>query len=241
MTKVAIIGYGKMGKMIHDVVNRTTAVEVAAVIDNEKDWQQQEEALKLCHVAIEFSTPQAAYMNLMKCFELSIPVVCGTTGWYTQLEDVIAVAQQRALSLIYGSNFSIGANLFFKMNEVLAHYINTQPQYEVSIEETHHIAKLDMPSGTAVTIAQIIMQQLDRKNRWELGKEAETDTISITANRKGDIKGIHTVNYESDEDVITFTHMAKSRMAFARGAVKAALWLSKNAGVFNFKDIVDRV
>lgn len=240
MIKIAIIGYGKMGKMVEEVVKQTATATVAAIIDNEADWEKQAEALTQCDVAIEFSTPQTVCANLLKCFELQIPVVCGTTGWHMQFAEIQDIAQKHGLSLIYGSNFSIGANLFFKLNETLARCMNEQPQYEVSIEETHHTAKLDAPSGTAVTTAQIIMQQLARKNQWALNGDTQTDTtdtLTITAHRIGDVNGIHTVHYESDEDIITLTHTAKSRIAFARGAVKAALWLTENAGIYEFKDI----
>jgi 4-hydroxy-tetrahydrodipicolinate reductase len=241
MIKIAIIGYGKMGKMVEEVVKQTTAAAVAVIIDNEADWEKQTEALTQCDVAIEFSTPQTACANLLKCFELQIPVVCGSTGWYAQLNEIRAAAQQYGISFIYGSNFSIGANLFFKLNEVLARYMNEQTSYEVSIEETHHAAKLDAPSGTAVTTAEIIMQQLARKNQWALNSDTQPDTLAVIAHRIGDVNGIHTVNYESDEDIISITHTAKSRIAFARGAVKAALWLPENAGIYEFKDIFERI
>jgi 4-hydroxy-tetrahydrodipicolinate reductase len=241
MTKIAIIGYGKMGKMIEEVVKQTTSATVAAIIDNEDDWEKQAETLAQCNVAIEFSTPQTACANLMKCFALQIPVVCGTTGWYAKLDEICTAVRQHNLSFIYGSNFSIGANLFFKLNDVLACYMNEQIQYEVNIEETHHAAKLDAPSGTAVTTAQIIMQQLVRKNCWALNGDTQANTLAITAHRIGNINGIHTVNYESDEDIISITHTAKSRIAFAYGAVKAALWLLKNEGIYEFKAIFEQV
>jgi 4-hydroxy-tetrahydrodipicolinate reductase len=241
MTKIAIIGYGKMGKMVEQAVRQTDSASVAAIIDNEADWERQMAALEQCHVAIEFSTPQTACANLLKCFELQIPAVCGTTGWYAQLAEIRFMAQQRGLSLIYGSNFCIGANLFFKLNEMLARCMNKQLQYEVTLEEIHHTSKLDTPSGTAITAAQIIMEQLERKKRWALHDDKQADTLTVTAHRIDEINGIHTVSYESDEDIIQITHTAKNRIAFARGAIKAALWLSQHAGVYEFKDIFEQV
>ncbi|MDR1346741.1 MAG: 4-hydroxy-tetrahydrodipicolinate reductase [Bacteroidales bacterium] len=241
MTKIAIIGYGKMGKMVEQAVNQMGSASVVVIIDNEADWEQQLAALAQCDVAIEFSTPQTVRANLLKCFELQIPVVCGTTGWHAQLAEIRAAAQQRGQSLIYGSNFCIGANLFFKLNELLAHCMNKQSQYEVMLEETHHATKVDAPSGTAITTAQVIMEQLERKKRWALHDDGQVDTLIITARRIGEVSGIHAVNYESDEDIIQITHTAKSRIAFARGAVKAALWLPRHAGIYEFKDIFEQV
>ena len=233
--KVTIIGYGKMGKEIEKILLRA-GHEVLATIDNDQEWTERQDAFLRSDVAIEFSTPQTVIGNLNRCFEHHIPVVSGTTGWQDQREAVIARCKAEGGSLVYGSNFSIGANLFFAINSLMAKMMNEQSQYEVSIDETHHITKKDAPSGTAITTAQLILAQLQRKHGWKLG-EAPADEIAVRAHRVGDAAGIHTVTYTSDEDKIEITHTANSRLGFAQGAVKAAAWLVKNPGIYEFKDI----
>ena len=233
--KVTIIGYGKMGKEIEKILLRA-GHEVLATIDNDQEWTERQDAFLRSDVAIEFSTPQTVIGNLNRCFEHHIPVVSGTTGWQDQREAVIARCKAEGGSLVYGSNFSIGANLFFAINSLMAKMMNEQSQYEVSIDETHHITKKDAPSGTALTTAQLILAQLQRKHGWKLG-EAPADEIAVRAHRVGDAAGIHTVTYTSDEDKIEITHTANSRLGFAQGAVKAAAWLVKNPGIYEFKDI----
>ena len=233
--KVTIIGYGKMGKEIEKILLRA-GHEVLATIDNDQEWTERQDAFLRSDVAIEFSTPQTVIGNLNRCFEHHIPVVSGTTGWQDQREAVIARCKAEGGSLVYGSNFSIGANLFFAINSLMAKMMNEQSQYEVSIDETHHITKKDAPSGTAITTAQLILAPLQRKHGWKLG-EAPADEIAVRAHRVGDAAGIHTVTYTSDEDKIEITHTANSRLGFAQGAVKAAAWLVKNPGIYEFKDI----
>jgi len=214
-----------MGKAIARLSPLYGFLEYVA-IDNEEDWAKQQDALKSCDVAIEFSTPQTVQFNLEKCFELQLPVVSGTTGWVEEREKFVKRWQNKPISLVYGSNFSIGANLFFKLNEWLAQQMKLQPQYEVSIEETHHIHKKDAPSGTAITIKQGILSQLDKNQ-----------DIAIISHRVGEVVGEHLVNYHSAEDCIQIKHSALSRDIFAHGALKAAVWLLKNPGVFAFEDI----
>jgi 4-hydroxy-tetrahydrodipicolinate reductase len=233
--KVTIIGYGKMGKEIEKILLRA-GHEVLATIDNDQEWAERMDKFLQSDVAIEFSTPQTVIGNLNRCFEHHIPVVSGTTGWQDQREAVIARCKAQGGSLVYGSNFSIGANLFLAINTLMAKMMNEQSQYEVSIDETHHITKKDAPSGTAITTAQLILAQLQRKHGWKLG-EATADEIAVRAHRVGDAAGIHTVTYTSDEDKIEITHTANSRLGFAQGAVKAAAWLVKNPGIYEFKDI----
>ncbi|MDR2868066.1 MAG: 4-hydroxy-tetrahydrodipicolinate reductase [Bacteroidales bacterium] len=235
MAKIAISGYGKMGKIIEELLLQAPQHQIVAIIDNDEDWIQQADALVSADVVIDFTTPQTAIDNLRKYAQQHIPVVCGTTGWYDHLEEIKTLFKAADTSLIYGSNFSIGANLFFKLNEQLAQWMNAQPHYDVTIEETHHTAKLDIPSGTAITIAQIILNQLDRKNSWTLAPSDSTTEISINAQRISDVNGIHKVVYESDEDTIEICHTAKSRKAFAQGAIKAAEWLLENPGIYDFK------
>lgn len=237
--KVTIIGYGKMGKEIEKILLRA-GHEVLATIDNDQEWTERQDAFLRSDVAIEFSTPQTVIGNLNRCFEHHIPVVSGTTGWQDQREAVIARCKAEGGSLVYGSNFSIGANLFFAINSLMAKMMNEQSQYDVSIDETHHITKKDAPSGTAITTAQLLLAELQRKHGWKLG-DAAADEIAVRAHRVGDAAGIHTVTYTSDEDRIEITHTANSRLGFAQGAVKAAAWLVKNPGIYEFKDIFGRL
>jgi len=197
------------------------------IIDNEEDWDKQRISLKDCDVAIEFSTPQTVQANLIKCFELQLPVVSGTTGWVEERKQFVNSWQTNSISFIYGSNFSIGANIFFKLNEWLAQQMKLQPQYAVSIEETHHIHKKDAPSGTAITIKQGILSQFNNNQ-----------DIPIISHREGEVVGEHLVNYHAAEDCIQIKHSALSRDIFAHGALKASVWLIKNPGIFSFEDVI---
>lgn len=236
MIKVAILGYGKMGKEIEKVVLRE-GMNIVARIDNEEDWETQREAFLSSDVAIEFSTPGTVVKNLTRCFEANIPVVCGTTGWTNVEKDILKQCQATSNALIYGSNFSIGANMFFKINDLMAQLMNQQPQYDVTIEETHHIHKKDAPSGTAIAIANIIINQLDRKKEWALEDDSDAADINIIAHRFGEEAGTHAVKYKSDDDCIILCHKAFNRAIFAQGAVRAARWLVKNRGIYPFYDI----
>lgn len=235
MNKIAILGYGKMGKEIESLLLKRD-FEITAIIDNENDWQNQRENFLKSEAAIEFSTPQTAVENARYCITNHIPVVIGTTGWMQYLESLINFAREKETSMIYGSNFSIGANLFFSLNSELAKLMNKQEQYNVSIRETHHIAKKDAPSGTAITIADLLISYLQRKNSWKLDA-LEEDQIKIASLREEDVKGLHEVIYDSPEDTIRLVHEAKSREGFAQGAVKAAEWLIHHPGIYNFNEI----
>jgi len=223
--KLGIIGYGKMGKAIHRLAPQYGFSDFV-IIDNEEDWLHKQNDFKDCEVAIEFSTPQTVLSNLSKCFELQVPVVSGTTGWKDKKEEFLKLWQNANISFIYGSNFSIGANIFFKLNEWLAQQMKSQPQYAVSIEETHHVHKKDAPSGTALTIEQGILSQLDNPLH-----------IPITSHREGEVIGEHLVNYDSPEDLIQIKHSVHDRDGFARGALKAAEWLCGREGVYVFEDV----
>ncbi len=236
MIKVAILGYGKMGKEIEKVAIRE-GMKIVARIDNEEEWETQREAFLTSDVAIEFSTPGTVVKNLTRCFEANIPVVCGTTGWTNVEKDILKQCQATSNALIYGSNFSIGANMFFKINDLMAQLMNQQPQYDVTIEETHHIHKKDAPSGTAITIANIIINQLERKKEWALEDDSDAADINIIAHRFGEEAGTHAVKYKSDDDCIILCHKAFNRAIFAQGAVRSARWLIKNRGIYPFYDI----
>lgn len=227
--KLGIIGYGKMGKAIERLAVQYGFSDFA-IIDNEEDWIKKQHEIKRCDVAIEFSIPQTALSNILKCFDLQVPVVSGTTGWKERKKAFLTTLNNKSRSLIYGSNFSIGANIFFKLNQWLAQQMNKQLQYAVSIDETHHIYKKDAPSGTALTLEQSIVSQYD-----------DNLIISIASHREGEIVGEHIVNYNSVEDIIQIRHNALTRDAFAHGALKAAVWLLKHPGIYEFENIFKKV
>jgi 4-hydroxy-tetrahydrodipicolinate reductase len=227
--KLAIIGYGKMGKAIECLAPQYGFLDFV-LINNEEDWTKKQTDIQSCDAAIEFSTPSTVLSNVSRCFELGIPVVSGTTGWEREKEEFLQSWHNKSISFIYGSNFSIGANIFFKLNEWLAKQMNTQHQYEVFIEEIHHENKKDAPSGTALTIEKIILSQFD-----------DQTPIPINAIRQGEVVGEHLVNYKSLEDVIQIKHCAFSRNAFALGALKAAVWLIKNPGIYEFERVFQKI
>ena len=231
--KIALLGYGKMGKIIEKL-----AIEAGHEIVYKSGTTSEIGKLKDAAVAIEFSTPEAAVSNILKCFELQIPVVCGTTGWLENYSSVINSCKECNGSFIYASNFSVGVNLFFNLNEKLAKLMAPWNEYSVSIEEIHHTEKKDAPSGTAITIADSIIAQTDNLERWSL--ESEKDhSLRISAKRIADVKGTHTVTYESDVDEISITHKAKSRIGFAKGAILAAAFLKDKKGLFTMQDVLN--
>lgn len=225
MAKFAILGYGKMGKEVEKIL-LSRQEEIVARIDNEEDWQKQWGNFLGADVAIEFSMPSVAVDNFKKCFDNHIPLVAGTTGWYDRQEEVLDYCRQCGSSFVFGSNFSIGVNVFFKLNELLADIMKNQSAFQVAIEETHHITKKDAPSGTAIHLAQIIEKQYDK-----------TIDVPIKSFRLTDVPGIHKVTYQSENETIELTHTAKNRVELAQGAVKAALWLLQHPGIYDFKDV----
>lgn len=225
-----------MGREIEKLLP-TVGLELAATIDNEEEWSAQAEAFRTSDVAIEFSTPDTVIGNLRRCFDAGVPVVCGTTGWYSHCNELLDHCRRTSNALIYGSNFSIGANLFFKINELTAQLMNHHTQYDVIVEETHHTAKKDAPSGTAITTANLIINNLDRKTGWKLNDSSNPNDINVLAHRVGNEPGTHTVRYQSDNDFIEITHKAFNRAIFAQGAVRAARWLIDHKGIYPFKDI----
>ncbi len=245
--KLAIIGYGKMGKAIEAEALRR-GHSVGAVIDNEEDWRQRQEALRSCDVAVEFSMPSTAVSNIRRCLALRLPVVVGTTGWYDQLDLLVEECRKQEGALFVASNFSIGMNIMFDLNRRMAQLMNAYGDYEVSVEETHHIHKLDAPSGTAITLANDIIGALDRKERWQLTADPfkpeehpatlDSDTIAVTSHRVGEHPGAHTVTYDSAVDTITLTHSAKSRQGLALGALLAAEFLKGKQGYYTMKELI---
>jgi 4-hydroxy-tetrahydrodipicolinate reductase len=243
--RIAILGYGKMGRIIEQfATERGHEIVLKVNVDNTEDLTLAN--LKKADVAIDFSTPDSALSNIELCFDAGVPVVVGTTGWYGHLQTVKNKCVEGNNTLLYASNFSIGVNVFFFVNKVLAKIMNRYPQYEVQVEEIHHTQKLDSPSGTAMTIAEGILGELDRKNEWinELigsGEEfiVKPDQLLIESHRIEDVPGTHTVIYSSDVDDIEFKHKAHSRAGFALGAVLAAEWLEDKTGFYNITDMFD--
>ncbi len=233
--KVAILGYGKMGHIVEKVLLERRH-EVVAVIDNEADWQRLDREFRCAEVAIDFSEPGVAVPNMLRAFEANVPIVVGTTGWLDRLEEVRQACAGHDGRLVYGANFSIGVNIFFKVNKLLAKLMNTQDRYDVAVEETHHIHKKDAPSGTAIHLAKDIVSEVDSLQDWRLTPCDHTNVVPITAIREGEVPGTHKIVWESPEDTIEITHTAHGREGFARGAVHAAEWLvMQHSGVYPFE------
>ncbi|MHB1177125.1 MAG: 4-hydroxy-tetrahydrodipicolinate reductase [Daejeonella sp.] len=243
--KLAILGYGKMGRIIEQfAIERGHEIVLKVNADNLADLSIAN--LKNAEVAIDFSTPESVLRNIEICFDAGVAIVVGTTGWYGRLQEVKDQCMEGNNSFLYGSNFSIGVNVFLYVNKVLAQMMNRYPQYEVQVEEIHHTEKLDSPSGTAMSIAEGILDQIDRKKEWvnELvgsGTELITkpDQLLIESHRIEEVPGTHTVIYSSEVDEIEFKHKAHSRAGFALGAVLAAEWLKDKTGFFNITDMFD--
>lgn len=234
---IAIIGYGKMGKLLESI-SLQRGHNVVSIIDTDNTNDFHSVRFKSADVALEFTTPQTAVDNIRKAWEAEVKVVCGTTGWTSELPKLITELGNNGKSLFWASNFSLGVNLFWELNRQIAELLNRFPQYNVSIEEIHHIHKKDAPSGTAVTLAETICSVTDAKNSWTLLPDKQKDKIEIAAIRQGDVFGIHTTKYESKEDIITFTHEAKSREGFALGAVLAAEFVCDKKGYFTMNDLL---
>lgn len=234
---VAIIGYGKMGKEIEQVLLQRGHT-VSAIIDIDTRHLFNAEHLKTTDVAIEFTSPGTAYGNIVKCLELGIPVVCGTTAWLDKYDEVARLCKERNGAFFYSSNYSIGVYLFIKANRYLAKLMNRFPGYDVTEEEVHHTQKKDAPSGTAITVAENILAELDRKEKWVLGTTTEPNELEITAIRRSVVPGTHTVTWESEEDSIRLEHTAKGRRGLAAGAVTAAEFLNGKKGVYTMDDLL---
>lgn len=241
--KIALLGYGKMGKAI-EAIAKERGHEIGATIDNEDDWTNHLDDLRACDIAVDFSTPGTVVENIVRCFGMNMPVVVGTTGWYDRLEKMVRDCQQRNQALFVASNFSIGMNIMFELNRRLAELMNRYGEYQVEITETHHIHKLDAPSGTAITLAEDIIKELDRKDGWQLRSATDSECclkecdIPITSIRQGEVPGIHEVMYDSDIDTITLRHSAKSRKGLALGAVLACEYMKGKKGYHTMRDLL---
>ena len=233
--KIALIGHGKMGKMIEQIaISRGHEIVSIIDIDNQQDFESAEFAS--ADVAIEFTAPQAAYGNYLKAWDKGVKVVSGSTGWMKEHGDEVRKACNDGKTLFWASNFSIGVAIFSAVNRYLAKIMNQFPQYDVELEETHHVHKLDHPSGTAISLADDIVSNIDRKETW---KEETTDPkfLRVDHIRRGEVPGIHTIRYDSDADMITISHDAHSRKGFALGAVLAAEYTKDHQGLLTINDM----
>lgn len=234
--KIALIGTGKMGQAIEQLaVSR--GHEIVLKLNHENIDSFSNEDLKVADVAIEFTRPDAATGNLKRCLDANIPVVCGTTGWYDELNQIAELFLSNNGALVYASNFSVGVNMMFELNRILAKWMQSHNEYSVSLSEIHHTHKIDKPSGTAVTLASGIIENHSAYTKWTL-EENQDNAIHIDAMREPDVVGTHDVKWESPIDIIQLHHHAKSRNGFALGAIHAAEWVIGKKGVFTMKDIL---
>jgi len=231
--KIALLGYGRMGKAIEQIANERGHTIVAKIDKNENQGKLSE-----AEVAINFSIPDAAVANIKAAMEKQIPVVCGTTGWLEQLKEVEDFCLQNKTAFLYASNFSVGVNLFFKLNEVLAKLMHPHKSYSAEMKEIHHIHKLDAPSGTAITLAEGIFDQ-SKYTDWSVDDTKGDSTLPIAVKRTGEVPGTHSIEYKSSVDSISIQHEAHSRQGFALGAVIAAEWIQDKKGVFTMNDVLD--
>ena len=234
---IALIGYGRMGHEIESIaVKRGHVVKLIVDQDNENDLNETN--LKAVDVAIEFSSPTAAFINVSRCLDEKVPVVSGTTGWLEKYDEAVNICTKNKTAFIHSSNFSLGVNMLFRLNSELAKLMEKFNGYSVSIEEIHHTKKLDAPSGTAITLADgIIMQNSSYKN-WCFDKDKTTDCIPVSSIREGIVPGTHTVTWKSEIDTISLRHEAKNRRGLALGAVIAAEFIYRKEGIFTMSDVM---
>lgn len=240
--KIAIIGYGRMGRAIEEVA-RSRGHEIVCVIDTGDEDKFASKEFRSADVAIEFSIPTAAVDNYLQAFAAGVPVVSGTTGWLDSMPEIKDMCDKDAGTLLWSSNFSVGVNIFMAMNRYLSKLMNRFPQYDPSMMEVHHIHKLDHPSGTAITLAEEIVADTDRISSWaepqgETSEVAE-GVLPVSHRREGEVPGIHSITWDSPQDTITITHSAKSRAGFALGAVLAAEWLKGKSGFHTMAEVLD--
>ena len=237
--KVALIGYGKMGKTI-EKMGVQQGFSFPLIIDEHNRADLNAANLKGMDVAIEFTTPKAAPDHILSCLKLGVPVVSGTTGWNDRFDEIRDYCFKNEGGFFYGSNFSIGVNILFAMNRKLARVMNRFKEYQVSMKEIHHIHKLDAPSGTAISLAEQILEEQEGIREWKLKDVAHGNhVLPIEAIREGEVKGIHTITYESEVDFISLGHHAKSRDAFVAGVLMAARYLPGKTGVFGMEDLLE--
>ena len=235
--KIALIGYGKMGKAIEEIA-LAKGHEVVLKIDMDNQHEFTAENLSKADVAIEFTGPHSAVDNLKKLFDAGTPVVSGSTGWLERWDEVKNYCQSKNGAFIYASNFSIGVNLFFEVNTYLAKLMSNHPEYEASMEEIHHTQKKDAPSGTAITLAEQVLQQIKTKKQWVNENSTNNEDLIITSKRIDPAPGTHSIKYHSEIDDIEIIHTAHSRKGFAGGAVAAAEFLAGKKGIYTMKDVL---
>ena len=234
--KIALIGYGKMGKTIEQIASNR-GHQIVSIVDINNPEEFQSANFKSADVAIEFTTPATAFDNYMKSFAAGVPVVSGTTGWLDRIGEIKEKCEKEGKTFFYASNFSIGVNIFFALNKYLAKIMNKFPNYDVRLTEPHHNHKHDAPSGTAITLAEGILENIDRKERWTLETAEQPTDLPIHAIREGEVPGIHEITYESPVDTISIKHDAKSREGFALGAVVAAEFTAGKKGFLGMSDL----
>jgi 4-hydroxy-tetrahydrodipicolinate reductase len=234
--KIALIGYGKMGKAIEEIaIKKGHTISLIIDLDNSHDLTKDN--LKKADVAIEFTTPETAVNNIIKCFDTGVPVVCGTTGWLDKFDEIRKACIKKDAAFLYASNYSIGVNIFFEVNKKLAELMSKH-DYSVTIEETHHTQKKDAPSGTAITIAEHILKELSHKKKWVNNKSDMQEELSIISHRIDPAAGTHAIKYTSEVDDIEIVHTAHNRNGFAEGAVLAAEFIKDKKGIFSMKDVL---
>ena len=231
--KIALLGYGKMGKTIEKIALDRGHSIVLKVDKNDSDYD-----INTADVAIDFSIPDAAVSNITNCLKNGVPIISGTTGWLEHYDNMVALAKETDGAFIYASNFSLGVNIFFELNKTLAKMMSNLSEYNVTMEEIHHTQKLDAPSGTAITLAEGVIKNTDYTD-WKLEKAEKETEIPIAAKRIEDVPGTHHVTYNSEVDAINISHTAHNRQGFALGAVVAAEWLIGKTGVYSMKDVLN--
>jgi len=236
--KIALIGYGKMGKEIERIA-LDRGHEIVSIVDVDNQDEFNSSGFKSADVAVEFTAPTVAYSNYMKAFSANVKVVSGSTGWMEEHgEEIKRLCKEEGKTLFWASNFSLGVAIFSKVNNFLAKIMNQFPNYDVNISETHHIHKLDAPSGTAITLAEGILENMDRKEKWVMETANEQNELPIHSIREGEVYGIHTIRYDSEFDSITITHDSKNRKGLALGAVLAAEYTHNHNGFLGINDLL---
>jgi len=234
---IIISGYGKMGKEIEKIALHRNH-SILNIVDQVSDWEKLNISKNKFPVVIDFSQPDVVVENIKHCFNNNLPIIVGTTGWENYHSEIKKLCKEKNQSILVASNFSIGMNIFFAMNKQLSSIMDKFETYDVSLSETHHIHKLDKPSGTAVTLAEQILENVKRKDKYSVNKNQIVDVLSIESIREGEVIGDHTIKYTSDIDEIKISHSAKNRQGFALGAVVAAEWIQRKKGVFSMNEVL---
>ncbi len=236
--KIALIGYGKMGKAIEEIA-LSKGYEIVLKINSSNIEEFTIKNLKKADVAIEFSRPETAFENIKFCLLANVPVVCGTTSWWEKLDDITEICKKNNGAFLYASNFSIGVNIFFEINKKLAQLMNLHTEYDITMEEIHHTQKLDAPSGTAISLANDIITEIERKEKWVNNTTTHLTELEIISKREDPAPGTHSILYKNNIDEIEIKHTAHSRLGFAFGAVLAAEFIVSKTGIFTMKNVLN--